>query len=146
MNECFEWPGTRTAAGYGRVRDKYAHRLIWEVVNGPIPDGMHVLHKCDNPPCVNPRHLFLGTHTENMHDMIAKGRSNDAAKPRLGVFCGTSKLTDAEVRAIRQRLVIGKAGANGRYRGNTRELAVEFGVTEATISAIGRRRAWKHVS
>lgn len=133
-------------SGYGRVNDIYAHRFVWELVNGPIQAGMHVLHKCDNPPCVNPRHLFLGTPHDNQADKIAKGRANDAAKARPGKYNGNSKLTDEAVRDIRRRVVIGKAGGhNGCYRGNTRDIAKEYGVSEGLIWAIGRRRVWRHV-
>ena len=72
---CWVWTGTRQVFGYGiSLRYRLAHRVSWEIANGPIPDGLWVLHRCDNPPCVNPAHLFLGTQTENMRDMTAKGR------------------------------------------------------------------------
>lgn len=80
---CFEWQGARMAIingrqGYGRLRvdgvERYAHRYAWESVNGPIPEGMFVCHACDNPPCINPAHLFLGTQADNNRDRIAKGR------------------------------------------------------------------------
>ena len=75
---CWEWTGSKNDKGYGRVyadRDeKRAHRAMWEQAHGPVPDGLWVLHRCDNPPCVNPDHLFLGTPLDNVRDMMAKGR------------------------------------------------------------------------
>ncbi len=83
---CWTWTGA-TSAGYGRIREgragtRYigAHRVSWELANGPIPDGLFVCHKCDNPPCVRPDHLFLGTAADNVADMIAKGRGRKPAR------------------------------------------------------------------
>jgi len=73
-DDCWVWGRTCWVKGYGRVGDLRAHRVMWAIVNGPIPDGLQVLHHCDNPPCVRPDHLFLGTQLDNMRDMIAKGR------------------------------------------------------------------------
>ena len=76
---CMEWQGHLDTCGYGSVhflgKIKGLHRLIWELVKGIIPEGLQILHHCDNPPCINPNHLFLGTHQDNMADMVLKGRA-----------------------------------------------------------------------
>lgn len=83
---CWDWSGYKQPEGYGtfpHAKTWYAHRVSWELHNGPIPDGMHVLHTCDNPPCSNPAHLFLGTVADNMADRKAKGRNRgDPNAPR----------------------------------------------------------------
>ena len=84
---CWLWTGSRRRHGYGRMysldrKGLSAHRVSWELFRGPIPDGLDVLHKCDNPPCVNPDHLFVGTMQDNMDDMVRKGRQ--ARGSRLG--------------------------------------------------------------
>jgi hypothetical protein len=83
LTPCIEWTGVRFARGYGRTSlGEYAHRLAWEAEHGPIPAGMVVRHRCDNPPCVNVDHLQLGTQAENLADMVARGRARKA-DPRL---------------------------------------------------------------
>lgn len=98
---CHVWIGARDPRGYGRVRYGgkacLAHRVSWECVNGPVPAGLCVLHKCDTPACINPDHLSLGTHQENMADRDRKGRGNQAR----GETHYRAKLTDDQVRLIR---------------------------------------------
>jgi hypothetical protein len=77
---CHLWNGTRKG-GYGQIAS-CAHRLAWELANGPIPKGMQVLHRCDEPRCCNPDHLFLGTQAENMADMSRKGRARNGHSPK----------------------------------------------------------------
>lgn len=106
-----------------------AHRKAWELLHGPIPDGLLVLHTCDNPPCIRPDHLFLGTHRDNQQDKWAKGR---------GIVINNSiKLTESNVRAIRTRY------ATGTIR--QIDLGKEYGVSQTAISAIVNRRTWTHI-
>jgi hypothetical protein len=97
---CWEWRGFCVPDGYGRLKNDgkqlKAHRVSWELHNGPIPDGMWVLHHCDNRKCVRPDHLFLGTHQDNMDDMTTKGR-----RPTCDSH-GMAKLTREQVAAMRQ--------------------------------------------
>ena len=133
--------GSRMPEGYRRVRwgdgiKGMAHRLAWQFINGPIPDGLSVLHRCDNPPCVNPEHLFLGTNVDNMTDMVAKGRAR--GKTQNGEANDYAKLTEQQVRDIRLRW---------RYRVVPMSaLAREYGVSQSAISDICRRATWAHVT
>lgn len=137
-DECWPWMGSRKPMGYGHMiylkRDYNAHRVSYELANGPIPEGMHVLHKCDNQPCVNPSHLFLGTHTDNMHDMDAKGR-----KPR-GERTLRNKLTADDVRDIRATFV-----RRGVRRTNAAPLAAKYGVELMTIIYAAEGKTWSHI-
>lgn len=115
---CWIWRGRKSEKGYGVFGDnKKAHRVAYELVKGAIPEGMFVCHHCDNPPCVNPDHLFLSDAQGNMNDMWEKGR-------------GYTKLTDAQVREIRQKYVESRIGQ--------RKLAEEYGVTQPQIGYIVR--------
>jgi hypothetical protein len=84
LGPCWVWTGRTRNTGYGGFgRSWLAHRFAWELTNAPIADGLCVLHRCDNPPCVNPAHLFLGTQADNNRDCGAKGRNNTVGKSRM---------------------------------------------------------------
>lgn len=127
MNGCIEWPGKPNQGGYGRRGQQLAHRWTWEQANGPIPDGMIIMHICDNPPCVNIDHLRLATRAENNGDASRKGRNaRGRQQPR-------AKLTEADVLAIRASDL------------TQSELAVQYGVHQVRISHIKLGRGWTHV-
>lgn len=136
---CWPWLGKPDAEGYGVIWDevsrktKKAHRVAWELENGPIPDGMDILHRCDNPPCCNPKHLYPGTHLDNMRDREERGRTN----PPRGEAVHGARLTEASVRDIRERLARGE-----RYAA----VAATLGIDRATVNDIRRGRTWKHVT
>lgn len=124
---CWLWTGYITDNGYGRISDQFAHRLSYAAHYGDIPDGMHVLHKCDVKPCVNPSHLFLGTNNDNVADRVAKDRS------ARGMGHGLAKLTKFKVLAIRE---------SNRTQ---KQLARIYGVDQTSIGNILRRKTWSHV-
>jgi hypothetical protein len=131
-DNCWEWSGALTR-GYGSMgSNSYAHRISWEIHNGPIPKGLWVLHKCDNPSCSNPDHLFLGTQTDNMRDMLNKGRGN--------CFGVGNKLTPEQIKEIRSTYRFGSL-TNG-----ARALAKRFKIDRKMIANIINKEAWKHVT
>jgi hypothetical protein len=123
-DKCIEWNLGRVSAGYGVVSlpgsVKYAHRMSFEIFNGKIPPNHKVLHRCDNPPCVNPRHLFSGTQKDNIDDMVKKGRH--ARVGLHGSKNGSAKLNEVLVAKIRSA----KPGMS--YTG----LALRFGIPKST--------------
>jgi hypothetical protein len=132
---CWLWTAGVNGQGRGCIRKDYkyrqTHRLSWEMAFGPIPEGLHVLHKCDIPRCLNPDHLFLGTQADNVRDCVAKGRHGDKHSRR------TNKLNPTKVRAIRMMLA----------RGTTQSaIAKKYGVRQTLISSIKVGRIWKHVT
>lgn len=137
-DDCWEWQGARLPAGYGHIYagDQArgmlkAHRVAWELAFGPVPEGMCVCHACDFPPCVNARHLFLGTHGDNTRDAAAKGRMS------LGARNGNSKLIEQEVLEIRGRYALGGITQT--------ELGRQYGVSQDMVSLIVLRKCWTHI-
>jgi len=128
---CWEWTAAKSV-GYGRFkvdgRLLLAHRFSYELQHGPIPEGLWVLHHCDNPCCVNPEHLFLGTRSDNMLDCVRKGRHVNNA---------CTKLTKNDVLSIRRFY---KKGCNKQE-----EIAVTYGVSKGCISDIIMQNTWKHL-
>lgn len=140
-DSCWLWTGATTNCGYGVINDGTrklvrTSRLSYSLANGPIPDGKLVLHRCDTPACVNPAHLFIGTHADNTRDMYSKGRG---VPPPLhcGVNQHLAKLTANKVRQIREMKLAGHTGV---------KLARQFGVSTTVISLVSRRQSWAHVS
>lgn len=131
---CWEWTASKHRGTYGQIsvgnRPKRAHRVSYELFCGTIPDGLHVLHKCDNRGCVNPRHLFLGTNADNQADMDAKGRR--VIVPSKGEANGSAKLTSTEAAAIR--------AAKGVTE---KALAAQFGISKSQVHNIRSGRLWK---
>jgi hypothetical protein len=167
---CWPWVGSRNG-GYGRThvgsrsdgtrKQARAHRISYEIANGPIPDGLNVLHKCDNPPCCNPSHLFLGTQMDNYRDMESKGRrgvalgdsngartrpetrargDNNGSRTRpesrpKGTNHYAATITESEVLSIRAM-----AGTMSQ-----RLIGLKFGIAQNTVSQIISRKKWKHI-
>ncbi len=137
-DECWEWQGGISSSGYGNFQHaskQYgAHRFSYELNFGQIPDGMHVCHTCDNRRCVNPSHLWAGTHRDNMDDRCAKGRT---VGQRPGEGSTVSKLTNEQVLEIRAIYARG-----GRTQAS---VAQQFGVDTSLISLIVNRKRWGHL-
>ena len=137
-NGCWEWIAGRFENGYGKHNkysvkyglDHYAHRTSWIIHHGPIPPDLEVCHRCDNPSCVNPEHLFLGTHLENMLDAVNKGRLYGWKRPS-GESHGRAKLSLSQVELIR---------ADTRAR---RIIAKEYGVSISRVSKIKLNQSWR---
>lgn len=136
-DECWPWQACKQANGYGRFAvsdgrpqiNQYAHRIAWELTNGS-PGDLYVLHRCDNPPCCNPAHLFLGTQADNAHDRDRKGRHNCGR----GSKSGRAKLSEAAVDEIR---ALRKAGWT------LRAIGARFGVVQTTVGDVLRGETWR---
>lgn len=142
-NDCWIWQSAKAGKGYGMFNlpagSYYAHRVSWTLFFGEIPDGMFVCHRCDNPPCVNPSHFFLGTNADNQIDSYGKGRNATQRHPGLhtGTKNGRAKLTESMVKAIRREYSEGKTQT---------QLAQKYGVNQTMIGFIVRKESWKHVA
>ncbi len=151
-DDCWIWTASKNNDGYGQFglgngNMRPAHRISWVLKNGSIPNGMCVLHKCDNPPCVNPDHLFLGTIADNNHDRDSKGRHRPLLGKSNGMYGGKhaargerqhlAKLTALEVLSIRE--ILSKGGTSFLA------LSKRFGVSDVTISHIFKRKTWTHI-
>lgn len=134
---CWEFSGSRCSDGYGRLifqgRKLTAHRLAYELAHGQIPDGMAVCHRCDNPSCANPDHLFLGTQRENIADRVRKGRNGN----HKGTRNGRAKLSEIDVIDIRRLHSSGNV--------TKAELANKYCVSDVLIGLVVRKKAWSHV-
>jgi hypothetical protein len=133
---CIEWAACCKQKGYGLFyydgRSTLAHRYAWERKHGPVPEGLCVLHECDNPPCCNDAHLFLGTKADNNADKKAKDRGSRLT----GVRNGRAKLTEAAVLEIRRRLAAGES---------QRKTAATFGIDPRTVKDIKTGKIWSHL-
>jgi hypothetical protein len=133
---CWEWTGATNKGGYGILHtlaydSQKAHRLAWELTHGPIPDGLLICHHCDNPPCCNPDHLFLGTHTDNMKDAFSKGR---ISRPK-GDSHHNAKMSSEEVALARQLHTEGKTTGAA--------LARRFGMSKAAMCKLLRGETYR---
>lgn len=140
-NGCWIFQGQKNIEGYGIVqigqaRDgnrtrQMAHRYFYEQIVGPIPDDLLACHKCDNPPCVNPDHMFIGTQADNIADMMKKGRRGKTGAK--GSLNGRAIVTENQVKEIRDSSAA------------RREVAAQYGISPVTVGAIKARRIWKHI-
>ncbi|MFA5572537.1 MAG: HNH endonuclease signature motif containing protein [Candidatus Bathyarchaeia archaeon] len=137
-DECWNWTGCFCTGNYGTLsvnkRQTRAHRYAWELHNGSIPEGLIVLHSCDNPACCNPNHLSVGTPKDNTQDMLCKNRRHD----NKGTKNANAKLTENSVQAIR-----------GLYKYSPRftqaKLGELFGVALSVVNRVINYKIWKHV-
>lgn len=135
-NGCWEWMGSRDSKNYGRIRlddqINLAHRVAWVIFFDEIPKNKCICHKCDNPPCCNPHHLFIGTLKDNSQDCINKNRRHD----QRGEKHHLAKLTEQDVIKIRKRR------NTGEYLDS---IANDFNVTKSMIWCIIANKNWKHI-
>lgn len=137
---CLVWTGCRDVNGYGRVywdgKLRSAHRIAYTMEIGPIPDDMNVCHRCDNPPCCEKTHLFLGSHADNMRDMTTKGRGVSPPAPR-GEKMWIAKVTEADVRTIRAAFAAGERRI---------AIAQRLGISKNIVYQVISGQSWRHVA
>ena len=139
---CWNWNGSFDKDGYSKMTVKTnmgfnrAHITSWKIHNGKIPEGLCVLHKCDNPSCTNPEHLFLGTAKDNTQDMIKKGRDGFNIWNQLGSLNPQSKLDENKVKEIKKMIQKGLKSL---------EISLKFNVSRRTITDIRLNKSWKQV-
>lgn len=132
-DECWLWLGGTNEDGYGRFgRGELAHRIAFQVHTGEHPGNFYVLHRCDNPPCTNDRHLYKGTQFDNMRDMVQKGRQNKTSRNK-GKDHGMAKLTDDQVRLIKSS------------QGEQKLLAKQLNVSPSLVCHIRAGKGWTHI-
>jgi hypothetical protein len=137
-SECWEWNGARSSNGYGHMRINYTdylvHRIVYELIKGKIPEGLFILHTCDNRLCCNPNHLGAGTQQDNMIDMVLKSRSC----PQYGELNNAHKLEEQDIIKIKSLY------ASGKYY--QKEIGKMFNVSQTSISLIVRNINWNYIN
>lgn len=132
---CWQWQMSTNHNGYGRFKVgagvERAHRVSYHIHKGPIPEGMIVCHACDNPGCVNPDHLWLGSNADNSADMLRKGRHRTA--PQAGEMNNRATLTEAQAREVISLIAAGLSN---------KAIATRYGVTHSSVSNIRRGKTW----